>query len=188
MTAPYQDILDFWFFPEDHENHGSKRPEWFQKNDDFDQEIRRRFLDNFEQAEQGHLLAWTDEAKGCMALLLLFDQFTRNMFRNNPRSFSADAKARAIARHMLEKGFFERLPSIMKKFAALPFEHSENLDDQKISMKLFQEFGDEDDILYAQRHFDIIERFGRFPHRNEVLKRPSTEEELAFLKQPNSSF
>lgn len=188
MTAPFQNILDFWFLPEDHENYGSKRPEWFQKSDEFDQEIIQQFLGVFEQAEQGHLLTWTENAKGCMALLLLFDQFTRNMFRNDPRSFSADGKARAIARHMLEKGFFEELPPIMKKFAALPFEHSESLDDQKLSMELFQKFGDEDDILYAQRHFDIIERFGRFPHRNEVLNRSSTDEELAFLKQPNSSF
>lgn len=183
-----QEILDFWFLPPDHENYGQPREEWFVKNAEFDAEIRDRFLSDFEKAENGEYLDWTDSARGSLALILLFDQFTRNMFRQSPRAFSADGKAREIARHILSTGFYEELNLVEKQFAALPFEHSENLKDQKLSLKLFGEMGNENLLDYAQRHYAIIEKFGRFPHRNRQLGRQSTPEEEAFLNEPNSSF
>ncbi len=183
-----QKILDFWFLPEDHPDHGQKRVEWFKKDSDFDTEIIQRFQTVFEKAVNGDYLFWTDSPPGCLALILLFDQFSRNMFRGDPKSFIADAKAREIARHMISTGYFDLLPSVKKSFVLMPFEHSEDLDDQEFCVKMFKDFGDETDIDYALQHYEIIKKFGRFPHRNDVLGRNSTEEETAFLEGPNSSF
>ncbi|MFB9355864.1 DUF924 family protein [Sneathiella chinensis] len=182
------EILDFWFLPEDHPDHGENRPEWFQKNEAFDQEIRDRFLDDFEKAVNGDYLSWATSMNGCLALILLFDQFSRNMFRDSPKAFSADAKAREIARHMIREGYSQGLPAFKRNFAILPFEHSEDLSDQEYSVALFREFSDESSIDFAVRHLEIIKRFGRFPHRNQTLGRSSTPEEADFLQQPNSSF
>ncbi|MFT6558430.1 DUF924 family protein [Sneathiella sp.] len=183
-----QEILDFWFLPPAHPDYGKPREEWFSKNEEFDALVRDNFLEDFSKATEGHYLDWTDTDMGCLALILLLDQFSRNMFRDDPKAFSADAKAREIARHMIDRGYFDGLSALHKKFAALPFEHSENLHDQEYSMTLFKAFGGEVDIDYAQRHYDIIKKFGRFPHRNAVLNRQSTDEERAFLKTPGSSF
>ncbi|WP_288903316.1 DUF924 family protein [uncultured Sneathiella sp.] len=183
-----QEILDFWFLPENHANYGKPRKVWFQKDADFDAEIRSRFLDDFENAEAGRYLDWAESARGSLALIILFDQFTRNMFRESPRAFAADGKAREIARHMLSRGFYDELNTTQKQFAALPFEHSEDMEDQKLSLRLFKQLGSDELVDYAERHYDIIEKFGRFPHRNKQLNRQSTKEEEAFLKKPNSSF
>lgn len=183
-----QEILDFWFLPEDHAEYGKPREAWFKKDDGFDAEIREHFLDDFEKAESGAYLDWTESARGSLALILLFDQFTRNMFRDSPRAFDADGKAREIARHMLSRGYYDELSTVQKQFATLPFEHSEDLEDQKLSMQLFEKLGSDELLDYAERHYVIIEKFGRFPHRNEQLGRQNTEEEEAFLKEPNSSF
>tara|TARA_R100000005_G_C5003701_1_gene212245 strand:+ start:1251 stop:1814 length:564 start_codon:yes stop_codon:yes gene_type:complete len=183
-----QEILDFWFLPEDDKDYGTPRRAWFEKNPEFDAEITTRFLDDFEKAEAGERLDWAETAKGSLALILLFDQFTRNMFRDTARAFSADGKAREIARHMIERGFYGELNKFQKQFAALPFEHSEDLEDQKLSVELFKALGDAELLDYAEKHYVIIERFGRFPHRNKQLGRESTPEEKEFLTQPNSSF
>ncbi|MCF8466666.1 MAG: DUF924 domain-containing protein [Sneathiella sp.] len=183
-----QEILDFWFLPESDEKYGEPRKEWFEKNPEFDAEIRRKFIGDFEKAEAGNLLDWTETARGSLALILLFDQFTRNMFRDQARAFAADGKAREIARHMINRGYYSGLNMVEKQFAALPFEHSEDLEDQKLSLKLFTELGDDGLLDYAKQHYDIIEKFGRFPHRNKQLGRQSTPEEEDFLKQANSSF
>ena len=183
-----QEILDFWFLPEEHEDYGNPREAWFKKDDGFDAEIRARFLNDFEKAEAGDYLEWTESARGSLALILLFDQFTRNMFRDSPRAFSADGKAREIARHMLFRGFYDELSDVQKQFAALPFEHSEDIEDQKLSLKLFKQLGSDELMDYAKKHYVIIEKFGRFPHRNAQLGRQSTKQEEAFLKEPNSSF
>ncbi len=187
MTS-YTDILDFWFLPKSHPDHGSNRPEWFQKNADFDTEITTRFLQAYEQARKGELLDWTEHKEGTLALIIILDQFPRNMFRGSPKSFETDAKALELARHMQDRGFFDQLVEFEKTFAILPFEHSENLKDQHKSVQLFEEFASELQIDYAHKHKVIIERFGRFPHRNEVLGRKSTPEEIEFLKTPGSSF
>lgn len=183
-----QNILDFWFLPKNHPSYGSKRLEWFKKDPDFDVSISQNFGAVFAQAENGDLLHWADSKEGSLALILLFDQFPRNMFRDAARAFATDGKAREIARHMISRDYFDALPDFQKTFAALPFEHSESPTDQDYSVKLFKSFGDEEAILYAVRHQEIIKKFGRFPHRNESLNRPSTVEEIVFLKQPGSSF
>ncbi len=183
-----QEILDFWFLPKDHPEYGQSRDVWFQKDDGFDAEIRDRFLSVFEDGVVGRLLSWTDTKEGSLALIILFDQFSRNMFRGQARAFSADGKAREIARHIIARGFYEEMTDKEKQFAILPFEHSEDLEDQKYSLQLFQAIGDEELIHYARAHLDIIEKFGRFPHRNDILGRESTAEEKAFLETPNSSF
>ncbi|MBO6825943.1 MAG: DUF924 domain-containing protein [Sneathiella sp.] len=183
-----RDILDFWFLPTSHPDHGEDRKEWWQKNDDFDNEIKINFLKTFEAAENGELLHWCDTAEGSLALVILLDQFPRNMFRDTPRAFASDGKAREIARHIQKSGYFESYGAKHKCFAALPFEHSENLKDQHQSISLFEKIGDENALDFAHRHLVIIEKFGRFPHRNDILGRKSSEAEIEFLQQPNSSF
>ncbi|MEX0583059.1 MAG: DUF924 family protein, partial [Sneathiella sp.] len=159
-----QEILDFWFLPESNKDYGKPREVWFKKNPDFDAEIRKKFLNDFEKAEAGELLHWADSARGSLALILLFDQFTRNMFRDSPHAFVADGKAREIARNMLARDYYDELNDVEKQFAALPFEHSEDMEDQKLSVKLFGELGSDEAMDYAEQHYAIIERFGRFPH------------------------
>lgn len=182
------DILDFWFLPSSHPEHDKDRAEWWQKSDDFDKEIKSTFLETFEAAENGHLLHWCDRADGSLALIILLDQFPRNMFRETPRAFATDGKAREIARHVISNGFFDGYTPKQQCFAALPFEHSENIEDQRRSISLFEKIGDENALDFARKHFVIIEKFGRFPHRNDILGRKSTDAEVQFLTQPNSSF
>ena len=182
------DILDFWFLPASHPDHGKDRKEWWQKDGDFDKEIKSTFLNTFEAAENGHLLHWCGTAEGSLALIILLDQFSRNMFRDTPRAFATDGKAREIARHVQSAGFFDAYNLKQKCFAVLPFEHSEAIADQHRSISLFEKIGDENALDFAHRHLVIIEKFGRFPHRNDILGRESTEAELKFLEQPNSSF
>ncbi|USG62312.1 DUF924 domain-containing protein [Sneathiella marina] len=183
-----QAILDFWFLPENHPEFGKTRTEWFLKNPSFDTQIRTLFLSDLEAAAAGHYLAWTESKKGCLALIILFDQFPRNIFRESKRAFETDGKALEITRHLMASGFFKELNLVQKQFVILPFEHSEDMDNQKRSLQLFIETGNTDLINYAQAHYDIIERFGRFPHRNNILGRTSTPAEEEFLKKPGSSF
>ena len=173
MTA--QDVLGFWF--------GSDRKAWFEKNPAFDAEIRRRFLPLYEQACAGALNAWKKDAKSCLALVILLDQFPRNMFRGLSRAFAADALALEAARHAVALHFDAGLSVDERTFLYLPFEHSESLADQERSCELMQPLG-EDLYRYATRHREIIARFGRFPHRNAALGRESTPEETAFIVTP----
>lgn len=181
-------VLDFWFLPEGNPNFGEHREVWWQKNEAFDKEIREGFEELVLRAENGDLLSWSESAEGCMALIILLDQFPRNMYRDTPRAFSFDGKAREIARHTIDRGYFDTLPEIMRFFALLPFEHSESLEDQKYSVASYKKLGNENGLDFAIQHLEIIERFGRFPHRNQILGRTSTAEEIEFLEQPNSSF
>ncbi|MBE7638125.1 DUF924 family protein [Sneathiella sp. P13V-1] len=181
-------VLDFWFLPDTHPEFGEHREAWWQKDATFDAEIRQNFEELVLKAENGDLLSWTESAKGCMALIILLDQFPRNIYRDTARAFSFDGKAREIARHTMDRGYFDQLPEIMQFFALLPFEHSESLEDQKFSVESYKKLGNENGLDFAIRHLEIIERFGRFPHRNEILGRTSTAEEIEFLQQPNSSF
>jgi len=184
----FQYILDFWFHSKDSKQYGEKRIEWFKKDPEFDKTIRQKFLDDFTHAERGEYLHWSDHVEGCLALILLFDQFSRNMFRDEARAFSTDGKAREIANHMIRSGYFFALPKFQKSFAILPFEHSEEIEDQILSVKLCKKFCDKAEIEYAEQHFEIIKKFNRFPHRNKILERKSTPAEIDFLTQPNSSF
>jgi uncharacterized protein (DUF924 family) len=195
--ANAEDVLGFWFGepPDPHRNPASARyrQAWFDKDDAFDTQIRERFLALHEEAAAGHLRAWADESRSAVALLLLLDQFPRNLFRGTPRAFATDELARATARHALARGLDVTLPLVWRWFIYLPFEHSESLADQRLSVSLFEGLvahdpSQKEGLLYARKHLEVIERFGRFPHRNALLGRESTPEEAEFLKQPGSSF
>jgi uncharacterized protein (DUF924 family) len=173
------DVLDFWF--------GQDRKAWFEKNPAFDEQIRSRFLSLFEQALRGELDLWRREQTGCLALVILLDQFPRNMFRGSARAFAADALALETARYALAMRFDQDLSIDERSFLYLPFEHSESIADQQRACELMKPLGGEV-YDYALRHKRIIERFGRFPHRNAALARESTPEEIAFLKEPGSGF
>ncbi|BAT57648.1 hypothetical protein GJW-30_1_00155 [Variibacter gotjawalensis] len=155
---------------------------WYAKDEAFDNECRNRFLATHEEAAAGKLAAWEENAEGALALLILTDQFPRNMFRGSPRTFATDPLARAIADRAIARGFDRAIGMPMQTFFYLPFEHSELLADQELSLELFKALGDADGLKWAIDHYDIIKRFGRFPHRNVVLGRETTPDERAFLQ------
>jgi uncharacterized protein (DUF924 family) len=173
------EVLQFWF--EDHPK------DWFAKNPGFDAAVRSRFIDLHAAAAIGRLAHWADAARSCLALVIVLDQFPRNMFRGEARAFATDAPARAAARVILQRGWDKAMNQPERLFAYLPFEHSESLADQDRSVELMQDF-DAEQLRYAVRHREIIERFGRFPHRNGILGRESTAAEIEFLKLPGSGF
>ena len=154
---------------------------WFEKNDAFDADIRRRFLPTHEAAAAGKLANWEETAEGSLALLILLDQFPRNMFRGQARAFATDPLALAVTAKAIIRGFDAQAPKEMRGFFYLPFEHSENLTDQEHGIALYKAAGDADGLKWANVHADIIRRFGRFPHRNAALGRTTTPEEQAFL-------
>ena len=186
------EILDFWFGKPDVASYGKKMSYWFSKKLEFDQEIRNRFLADYEQAATGKLDDWKESPRSCLALILLLDQFPRNMFRGTAQAFATDSQALSAAQHAVANGFDKELLNIQRLFVYLPFEHSENIEHQRQSVQLFAALGDDPysatSLDYAIRHLWVIERFGRFPHRNKLLGRETTPEEAEFLKQPGSSF
>lgn len=185
-------VLAFWFGREGEEGYGEFREAWFTKDPDFDREVRDRFEDVYEEAVAGGLEGWKKEAKSCLALIVVLDQFPRNMYRGDPRMYAADGLALAAARHAVQQAYDRELPAIQRGFVYMPFMHSEDLEDQRLSVELFEglarEPGTTDTTWYAVQHLRIVERFGRFPHRNDILGRHTTPEEAAFLKGPDSSF
>lgn len=186
MTPP-REILQFWFSDR-------ARPLWFEKDTVFDADIRARFGPLVHEAQMGGFEDWRASPDGTLALLLLLDQFARNIHRGRAKAYLGDARARAIADEAIRRGFDRRYPFPDRVFFYLPFEHCETLANQERYFALMQgcvrEFGEAAvDYLEASRqHRDIIRRFGRFPHRNAALGRETTEEEAEFLKGPNSSF
>jgi uncharacterized protein (DUF924 family) len=180
------EVLGFWFARD------GRDKRWFQKDDSFDAEVSRRFLALHEAAAAGKLEAWKGSARECLALIIVLDQFPRNMFRGSARAFSTDAMALAAAHLALERGYDRGLAPVERLFLYLPFEHAETLPDQEEACRLIRAldaFPETDDAYaYALKHRDIVRRFGRFPHRNAALGRPSTPEELAFLATPGSGF
>jgi uncharacterized protein (DUF924 family) len=169
----YGDVLAFWRAA------GPKK--WFAKNDAFDAEIRDRFLATYEAAASGELSHWETSPDGAYALIVVLDQFPRNMFRGDARTFAADPLARAVADRAIARGYDQQFAQSERTFFYLPFEHSEDLADQERCVALNRVHGDADGLKWAELHLDIIRRFGRFPHRNTVLGRASTPEEQAFL-------
>jgi uncharacterized protein (DUF924 family) len=199
MTTPMptdgatEAILDFWFGPPADPGHGQDRKVWFAKDDAFDAEIRDRFGATIERALRGELESWAGAARPALAQVIVLDQFTRNAFRGTPRAFAGDARALAAASRMVGERLDASLPAFMRAFVYLPFEHAEGLAMQDEALRLFTRLAAEDPscgslLDYAQRHRAVIERFGRFPHRNAILGRQSTAEEIEFLKQPGSRF
>ncbi|MSO65309.1 MAG: DUF924 domain-containing protein [Alphaproteobacteria bacterium] len=187
-----EQIIDFWFGPPGSLGRDQPRERWFKKDLAFDQAIRDRFAAASARAHAGELDAWLESADGCLALLILLDQFLRNMYRGTPRMYACDDKALAVARHVLERGYDRGVCAVRAWFYYMPFQHSEALADQERSVALFSALpptGQQDRAgSSAQRHHEIVARFGRFPHRNAVLGRTSSADEVAFLREPNSAF
>jgi uncharacterized protein (DUF924 family) len=171
--ASSDDVIAFW--------RAAGPGRWFKKDLSLDSEIVVRFLKTYEAASAGELGAWEQNAESALALVLVLDQFPRNMFRGNARAFAADPLARAIANRAIERGFDQDVALSLQNFFYLPFEHSENIADQERSVALSRASGDADALKWAEIHADIIRRYGRFPHRNAVLGRTTTAAEQAFL-------
>lgn len=174
-----RDVLDFWF-----DDANTKR--WFRSTPAFDQEIRDRFDGIWKDAATGRLSNWEASAEGALALVILLDQFPLNMFRDRPEGYTGEARARAVAARAIERGFDKGLDDRAKAFLYLPFMHSEDLSDQDRSIALFEAAGLKNNLRWARHHREIVHRFGRFPHRNAVLGRDSTAEELAWLSSPQA--
>jgi uncharacterized protein (DUF924 family) len=177
--ATAEDVLHFWF-------EESTPKKWFTESDKFDAQIKTRFGADYDIAAKGGDSDWRGSASGCIALCILLDQFPRNMFRDDPKSFATDPLARNVARDALEQQCYVKdwLTDDHRCFLYLPLEHSEEMEDQRLSLRLFKERTENERYIdYARRHLVVIERFGGFPHRNKVLGRESTAEEIEFLKQ-----
>jgi uncharacterized protein (DUF924 family) len=168
-----EEVLAFWLAA------GHER--WFEPDEDFDAQIRQRFATTYEDAAAGRLSAWENSPQGALALVIVLDQFPRNIFRGSARSYTADPLARAVAQRAIARGFDKQIAMPQRSFFYLPFEHSEELADQERAVELMRATGDVDLLKWAELHADIIRRFGRFPHRNAMLGRATTPDEQAFL-------
>ena len=178
-----KDVLDFWFVE-------TQPQQWFQVNEDFDKAVTERFKEPYEMAVRGEFDDWQNSADGALALCILLDQMPRNMFRGTPQAFETDKKALVVAKYALSKGLDQVLSGQKRRFLYLPFEHSENINDQRRCVELFEKTKEEDPLGYdyALRHLKVIEKYGRFPHRNKILNRDNTPEEEAYLAQPGAGF
>ncbi len=189
-------VLDFWFGPTDDPGHAQSRAVWFKKDDAFDAQITARFGNLIERALLGDIDHWLTrpiEPLPAVARVIVLDQFTRNTFRGTARAFAGDAMALQAARALVASGADRALTGVQRQFAYLPFEHAEDLSHQRTAVQLFHQLGQDEPALagleeWAQKHLDIVARFGRFPHRNAALGRESTAEEAAFLLTPGSGF
>ena len=179
-TQPNQ-VLDFWFI-----QHSAA--DWFSKNSAFDQAIAEQFLSTYWQAAAGELQAWRHTAAGRLAEIIVLDQFARNLFRDQPQQFAADAVALILAQEAIAQGFDQQLAPQQRLFLYMPYMHSESVAIHQQAVELFTALGLPDNLDFEYKHQAIIDRFGRYPHRNALLGRPSSAEELAFLQHPNSGF
>jgi uncharacterized protein (DUF924 family) len=177
----YNKVIDFWFSE-------VEPSQWWQKNLEFDLMIQRRFGQLHEQARIGELFQWRKTAKGSLAEIIVLDQFSRNIYRDKPESFAYDPFALALAQFTIVNGFDLALSETERSFIYLPFMHSESKLIHVEAAKLFKALGNPNNIDFEYKHKVIIDRFGRYPHRNNILGRTSSEEEIEFLKQPNSGF
>ena len=194
-VVDYTAVNDFWFGDPVVE---SGRDMWWKKDATLDAEIKDKFLFSLEAAKSGRLEEWSKQPMSCLALVVLLDQFSRNIFRDQPQAFEADNLAKSLVIDAIELNMDTKLHPIQRSVFYLPFEHSENKEDQKRSVELYAQLLDaapkdqqttyEQALQFAKKHKEIIDRFGRFPHRNQILQRPSSEEEIQFLTQPGSSF
>ena len=171
-VAPAE-ILAFW--------RAAGRERWYEPDDTFDADVRSRFLELWRKAASGELSSWETTDEGALALVIILDQFPRNMFRGDSRTYSSDALAREVASRAIARGADTRVEPVLLEFLYLPFMHSEHLADQLRCVELFRNTDQADNLKYAEDHADIVRRFGRFPHRNPILGRATTPEEQAFL-------
>ncbi|MDZ4741249.1 MAG: DUF924 family protein [Alphaproteobacteria bacterium] len=177
----YQDILDFWF--------GELTPlQWYKADTNLDAAIVQRFEPAYRELSLLVPPSWREGARSILAAVIMLDQFPRNMFRRLPQAFATDATALALSQEAIEKNFDSELNEAERQFLYMPFQHAEDRALQTRSVQLFERLGNANVLDFAHRHRTIIERFGRFPHRNAIMGRPSSAEELEFLKQPGSSF
>jgi len=177
----YKEILKFWF-------EEITPSQWWTKSDDFDQMIRDRFFHIHSMAVRCELFEWRENARGRLAEIIVLDQFSRNMFRGSPLAFSNDPMTLVLSQEAISLGADKLLEPAERSFIYLPFMHSESTTIHQVAEDLYRQHGIQSTLEWEIKHKKIIERFGHYPHRNEILGRQSTEEELGFLKQPNSSF
>lgn len=180
-TPSIQDVLDFWFKE-------SSPQQWFSKSDLFDQRIHTHFFELHQQASAGELFNWRSTAHGRLAEIIVLDQFSRNLYRDSPRAFAQDGMALVLAQETLALGMDTQLSQTERAFLYMPFMHSESRHIHHVALDLFTRLGNDNNLHFEQLHKQIIDQFGRYPHRNAVLGRTSSIEELAFLQQPNSAF
>jgi uncharacterized protein (DUF924 family) len=181
-------LLDFWFGPEDDPEREQHREIWFKATVEFDAALRREFVADYEAAADGALRSWEASPAGAIALVLLLDQVPRNIFRGTPRAYATDPAARAAADRAIERGFDQMVPPAWRLFFYMPFHHSEDIADQRRSQTLFNALPRNPDRRgslrrYGHPYIEVIERFGRFPHRNEILGRQSTPAEIVFMAE-----
>jgi uncharacterized protein (DUF924 family) len=174
-SADYKDILQFWF------SEGVVKL-WFNSTPEFDHELREKYETVYRDALTGKYDSWMQAATGCLALIILFDQIPLNIYRGQKQSFATEARAREVASHAILQSFDQQLNDAQKAFMYMPFMHSESLEDQKRAVELFENANLKNNLRFAHHHRSIIERFGRFPHRNRILGRESTEAELEYLQ------
>ncbi len=178
-----KDIIKFWF-------EETQPQQWFQVNEDFDASIVESFTEPYDMAASGQFMDWKNSADGTLAYCILLDQMPRNMFRGTPKAFATDDKALVASKYAISKGLDKVLSTQRRRFVYLPFEHSEKINDQHRSVELFETMKDEDPLGYdyAVRHLKVIEKYGRFPHRNKILGRDNSPEEEEYLAQPDAGF
>lgn len=181
MILAHDRVIDFWF-------HDIDSKSWWKKDHDFDQQVRDLFFETLQQAINDELTAWRDQASGRLAEIIVLDQFSRNIFRDRPEAFAQDDKALQMAQEAVQLGCDLQLPATQRAFLYMPYMHSESPAVHEEAVRLFSAPGLEGNLEFELKHKQIIDRFGRYPHRNAVLGRPSTAEEQAFLQQPGSSF
>ena len=177
--ASAAEILEFWFAE-------AVKPLWFASTPEFDAALRERFLATYRAAATGQLEDWERTPLGALALVIVLDQFPLNLFRGQPESFATEAAARVVADRAIARGSDLEMSPEQRLFLYLPFMHGEALADQERSVRLFQQAGLEESLRFARHHRDLIRRFGRFPHRNAILGRESTPEEIAYLASPEA--
>lgn len=177
----YKDVLDFWFDPE-------HIPLHFDEDEDFDEKIRTRFLDTWRKASEGLLVHWRATIEGRLAEIIVLDQFSRNLWRNDIRTYTQDKMAIALAQEVITHPDYDKLSIYEKRFILLPFMHSESLELHDWANKYYEELGDEDLIYYEKLHRDVLEEFGRYPYQNEDLGRESTAQELKVLEERKDGF
>jgi len=176
-----EEVLTFWF-----EQNGPAQ--WWTRDPQFDAAIRSRFGALHDQAVLGELHDWRHTPEGRLAEIIVLDQFSRNLYRDDAHAFAADGTALALAQEAVRIGADQAVPSVRRQFFYMPYQHSESPRIHEVAVALFESLGDPEFLGYERRHKAIIDRFGRYPHRNRVLGRPSTPEETAFLREPGSSF
>ncbi len=177
----YKEIIKFWF-------EEISQTQWWKKDVQFDQLIASRFSEVHGQASRCELYQWRDTAEGRLAEIVVLDQFSRNIYRNSPLSFATDSLALALAQEAIRSGADKSVPEAMRSFFYMPFMHSESAAIHEEAVSLYEAYGNEGNLKFELRHKAIIDRFARYPHRNEILGRDSTAEEIEFLSQPGSSF